>query len=357
MSGAKQEKPLISVLMSVFNGKPYLSEAVESILHQTFADFEFIIIDDGSSDGTTEILEEYAEKDSRIRLIRNDGNIGLTRSLNKGIQVASGKFIARQDADDVSLPERFEKQLHRFADDERLALLGSAYEVIDGEGNTSGVDRYPADDVSIRWQMMFHNGFAHSSVMIRRDVLASHKLSYNEECEFAQDYELWSRILEFGCGANIDEPLIRYRCHGLNAGDVFMVQQQGIACRVAIANMKRFGFEISTKGMTTLRQWYSTETVALCDDFIEIYGILLKALERFSYLHHDEKQSIARIRRCWMVRCLAGFPYRKLLATGYCRLLLNTLFLDPLWLLGKIISLSFCIPSHRGGGSSLSCSA
>ena len=127
-------QPKISVVMSVYNGTPYLRECIESILNQTCKDFEFIIIDDGSSDNTWKILTEYANQNQQIKLFKNEENIGLTKSLNKGLKLAGGEYIARQDADDVSLPDRFELQT-RFLDAHlEVGALGSSAEVIDEQG-------------------------------------------------------------------------------------------------------------------------------------------------------------------------------------------------------------------------------
>src|SRR5687768_10604451 len=126
--------PSISVLMSVYNGARYLSQSIESILAQTFSDFEFIIIDDCSSDSTPQILNEYARQDSRIRIIRNSENKGLTASLNIGLTQAQGRYIARQDADDISLPQRFEKQIHYLEAHPETIVVSSNIGIIDNTG-------------------------------------------------------------------------------------------------------------------------------------------------------------------------------------------------------------------------------
>ena len=157
--------PRISIVMSVYNGEKYLREAVNSILNQTFKDFEFIIINDGSTDGTREILESY--NDPRIILIHK-GNMGLTQSLNKGIALAKGKYIARQDADDISLPERLEKQIEFLERNEKVALLGTAIEIIDEIGNYLQTIKPPTDDSSIRKGIKQNNYFCHGSVIFKR---------------------------------------------------------------------------------------------------------------------------------------------------------------------------------------------
>ncbi len=127
----------ISVVMSVYNGQSYLREAVESILNQTFTDFELILIDDGSTDATGEILDEYATRDARIILSRNQNNIGLTRSLNQGISMSRGKYIARMDADDVSRADRLSRQFEFLEKRPEVGVLGSGYQLMDGADNVA----------------------------------------------------------------------------------------------------------------------------------------------------------------------------------------------------------------------------
>lgn len=199
--------PSISVVMSVFNGKRYLREAVDSILNQTCTDFEFIIIDDGSTDGTAAILDSYI--DPRIRIIRQD-NQGLTKSLNRGIQEATGNFIARQDADDRSFPNRLATQTAFLRSHEDITLVGSAVEVINGDGAVLATFRHPTDPEEIRKTIGNYNCFWHGSVMFRRDSFISLG-GYDEAFVTAQDYDMWLRFSERYRLANLTEPLYAYR--------------------------------------------------------------------------------------------------------------------------------------------------
>jgi glycosyltransferase involved in cell wall biosynthesis len=202
--------PRVSVVMSVYNGERHLSEAIESILVQTFSDFEFIIIDDGSTDGTPTILKGY--NDARIVLIRNQRNIGLACSLNKGLALAQGEYVARMDADDVALPHRFEMQAAFLERHPEIGILGSGCRLIDSTGLERGVYWAPAlSDLHIRWTSLLRNPFWHPTVTMRRDVLVQNGLSYDETFQTTQDYELWTRLLKFTRGANLGELLIRYR--------------------------------------------------------------------------------------------------------------------------------------------------
>jgi glycosyltransferase involved in cell wall biosynthesis len=207
--------PTISVVMSVYNGEKYVDQSVKSILNQTFKDFEFIIIDDGSTDNTLTILLSY--KDERIRLIKNEANIGLTKSLNKGIGLASGEYIARQDADDISLPQRFEKQVTFFNENPEYGLVGCRCYRVDLNNKTIGKELFFTEHNDIVSMLLNDNHFVHSSVMLRKDCIDKVG-SYNEYLKYAQDYDLWLRISEYYKVANLGEflHLWRYSKHGIS---------------------------------------------------------------------------------------------------------------------------------------------
>lgn len=201
--------PKISVIMSVYNGERYLGEAVESILNQTFRDFEFIIVDDGLSDNSLIVINNYAEKDGRIKIIKNEQNIGLTKSLNKALKSAQGEYIARMDCDDVSFPDRFEKQVSFLKDNAEIGIVGCNAMVIDDKGGNVKEVNMPRD---INSYLKKRNCFIHGSVMFRGDIIK--KIGgYNEEMTYAQDYEMWlraSRIYKIGF---VDGFLYKWRVH------------------------------------------------------------------------------------------------------------------------------------------------
>jgi hypothetical protein len=198
--------PKVSVLMSVYNAERHVGEAIESILGQTFRDFEFAIFDDGSTDGTSEILRGF--DDERIMLVENDENIGLTRSLNRGLRLARGEYIVRLDADDVALPERLEKQVQFLDTHPDVGLLGCAVEYIDPQGRTLGFQRVYREELDKL--LAYHNWFHHSATAFRRECL-DRVGSYREAFRYAQDYDLWLRILEQYGVACMPEPLVKIR--------------------------------------------------------------------------------------------------------------------------------------------------
>lgn len=202
-----RHKPTVSVVMSVYNGEKYLRESVESILHQTYMDFEFIIVNDGSVDGTKEILEYYV--DERIVLLHQE-NIGLTKSLNRGIAVARGKYIARQDADDISKPLRLEKQVAFLEKNPDVGLLGTNFTFIDDNGKLLHNSYLPLDNENLQNRLARICTHCHTSVMIRKEALDKVG-GYRDFFKYAQDYDLWLRISEKYKIRNLSSFLVSYR--------------------------------------------------------------------------------------------------------------------------------------------------
>jgi len=204
----KASFPKVSIVMSVYNGEAYLAEALDSIFAQTFSDWELIVVDDGSTDTSGEILDAYS--DSRLVQIRNERNIGQTRSLNRGLKIARGEFIARQDADDVSHPERFRRQIKFMESRPDIGLLGTSYDIIDQRGQILEMIQPPTVDQELREHLESGNIFCHGSIMIRRDCLDLVG-GYNVQFLVAQDYDLWLRLSEHSRLANLEEHLYQYR--------------------------------------------------------------------------------------------------------------------------------------------------
>lgn len=203
--------PKISVLLPVYNGAKHIQTAVDSILNQTCADFELLILDGGSNDGTVDIIKQYTDK--RIRLMTSD-NRSLTKDLNMGLQVAKGDYIARMDADDISQPERFAKQIDFMQNNPDCVALGSSFDVIDDTGAFLFTYQSPYNsDAGYKWGILIHY-MAHPSMMIRADIM--HKIGgYRHYFDFkAEDRDLLYRLSNYGTLHNLQEPLLQYRSHG-----------------------------------------------------------------------------------------------------------------------------------------------
>lgn len=204
--------------MTVYNEeKKYLPEAVESILNQTFTDFEFIIIDDASTDRTAEILDRYT--DSRIIRFRNEKNVGPYISKNKGLAVARGEYIAIMDSDDISLPERFQKQVVYLSTHPEVGVLGTNVAVIDEIGNEDLETNYYFEIYTepevVKWHLLFMVPVQHPSVMMRKHALKSIR-GYSDNLSYAADYDLYLRLSKITKIANLNEKLLLYRWHKSN---------------------------------------------------------------------------------------------------------------------------------------------
>lgn len=236
----KFEPAKVTVLMSAYNAENYIKEAIESILSQTFTDFEFIIINDASTDSTGKIIDSYC--DPRIKVINNEVNSGLAKSLNTGLNEAEGKYIARMDADDVSLPERFRKQYDFMEQKPDVDLCGTFYEAAGVENDAVET---PVTHADIKDMLFFNNCIAHPAVMMRRSTISKFDIKYNENLRSAQDYELWCREADRLKYANIPEILLKYRVHENQTGSAKKKEQDDTADKVRIRNLDKIGVSLT----------------------------------------------------------------------------------------------------------------
>lgn len=200
--------PLVSVIMPVYNGERYLKEAIESILLQTFKDFEFIIINDGSKDNSLNIIQSF--KDSRVKIIDNENNLGIERCLNLGFSLASGKYIARMDCDDISISTRLYEQVKYMEANPDVVVCGSWIKEF-GVGIATKIVKYKKTNDKLNVMLLFGNCMAHPSVIIRAEIIKRYHLEYSDKFKYAEDYELWTRLKEHGKLANLPKVLLLYR--------------------------------------------------------------------------------------------------------------------------------------------------
>lgn len=205
-----KKPPAISVLLSVYNADRYVSLAIESILNQTFTDFELIIVDDCSSDASWDICEKYAQQDKRIVLLRNKSNLGGCETLNVGLRIAKGRYVARQDNDDWSYPDRLAKQLNFMEAHPDVGIVGGSMEIMDGSEKVIGKRTYNFTDSTIRKKIFRYSPFSHPLVMVRKSILDTVGY-YNCEYAPADDYDLYFRIGEASQFANLSDILLKYR--------------------------------------------------------------------------------------------------------------------------------------------------
>ena len=234
--------PRISVLMAVYNGGSLLGPAIESILRQSEKRFEFLIVDDGSTDDSVATIERF--RDPRIRLIRHDTNQGLAASLNTGLAEARGEYIARLDADDLAMPGRLARQADYLDRHPELGLLGSNAIFVDEAGRRIDQSDYPRSPLAVRWASLLQNPFIHSTVMMRRSVLAENALRYDAEMTTTQDYDLWLRCLVHTDAANLSEPTALFRVHGASiSSQCADVQRRNTIALTGKAIEERIGAE------------------------------------------------------------------------------------------------------------------
>jgi hypothetical protein len=203
--------PRVSVVMAVHDGERYVGAAVDSVLAQQFGDLELIVVDDGSTDRTAQIIRQRS--DPRVRLIANDRNLGLAPSLNVGLAEAQGEFVARLDADDVAMPHRLARQVAFMEANPQVALLGSWYVEMAADGTPGSQVKLPTQHWDLRWHLCLYSPFAHSAVLWRRALVAERVGQYDERLAYSMDLDLWRRIAERLDVANVPESLLYLRAH------------------------------------------------------------------------------------------------------------------------------------------------
>lgn len=232
--------PIISVIMSAYNAEKYINQAIDSILTQTFECFEFLIINDGSTDSSELIIRSYNDK--RVKLINNERNIGLTKSLNNGLDLVKSKYILRMDVDDISLSNRLEVQFDFMEQNPDIDIAGSWYQFF---GEKNGISRTPIYHNEIRATLFFKNCIAHPTVIMRNSSLGKFNIKYCENFFYAQDYELWCRVANRLKLANIPEVLLKSRVHQDQIRIANRIEQDIAANLVRKINLEQAGIYLN----------------------------------------------------------------------------------------------------------------
>ena len=204
--------PAVSVLLAVRDGERHLAEALDTLLAQTFRDLELVAVDDASTDGTAALLDAYARRDGRVRVLRLAEHAGLPAALNRGLAACRAPLVARADADDVYRPDRLARQVAFLRRHPDVGVVGSAYDRVSPDGRYLGTRAYPTDHATIRARQLFSGSFLHPSVVFRADVVRAVG-GYDEAYWTAQDTDLWVRLRDRTRFANLPVPLVRYRTH------------------------------------------------------------------------------------------------------------------------------------------------
>lgn len=275
-----ETSPKVSVVMCVWNGEKYLRECIDSILNQSFQDFEFIIVNDGSTDGTAEILQTYAVQDPRVRILENPQNMGIGFSRNKGNGAARGEYIAVMDQDDWSDPSRFAKQVVFLDEHPEIAILGTAF-----WRNNGGKLEYELTQRStvpgvLRWEFLFDCAMLHPTTMMRASLVKSEGFKYVEGVPPSEDFELFTRIVKTHQLTNLEEPLLFYRTHANNTTSVKRVAQMDYAHQVIRRQVLEYtGQDLPEKLVLAFRWPAKIRSVSEAKAIVTIYLKLLQQVQ------------------------------------------------------------------------------
>lgn len=266
---------MVTVLLPVYNASAYLRECIDSILNQTYTDFELLVINDGSTDNSEEIILSYTDK--RIRYVKNETNIKLIATLNKGIDLATGKYIARMDSDDICLPQRLEKQVAFMEANGMVGVCGTWVKTLGLEKDYEVKFRQGHDE--IKFQLFFSNYLHHPTVMLRKSVLTEHNIKYGNYLHI-EDYEMWVRMSRL-CNIEIlPQVLLIYRCHGQNISVVNKDFQENYSAQIRKMQIDELRFDYSPEELNTYEAWINNRMPADIDSLtmlVEFFNKLVVA--------------------------------------------------------------------------------
>jgi hypothetical protein len=302
--------PKVTVLMSVYNAERFVAQAVDSVLSQTFTNFEFLIFEDRSTDSSRDILRSY--DDPRIRLVENTENLGLTRNLAAGMTMARGEFIARMDADDVCVPTRLEQQLAYLDAHPDVSVLGSAVTFFDESGKEF-VAHQPLEHEEIKCTLFYGFTMLHPSVMMRKDDFEKHGLNYDPAFRVSQDHDLWTRAIRVLRFSNLYEPLLQMREHPGKIGRTRKPLQQEFSDLIRRRQLLELGIMPTPHQLTLLAEHETNPTQWTVEDCREFERMLLQIFAANlsnSVFHQDalSRIGISRFRGTCRQLLLLGNP-------------------------------------------------
>lgn len=284
-----KREPLVSIVMPIYNSETYLDEAILSIIHQTYQNWELLVINEfGSNEEGKRIINRYAAIDSRIRLIQNSERLGIAESLNEGLRQARGEYIARMDGDDISLPKRIEKQVEFMENNNDILLCGVQVEVF---GSEKWDWKLETDPTQIRTDALFYSPCVHPTILFRRDVIDKYSIFYNKNYKASEDYDFFTRVLEFGEIANLKEVLFKYRLYSTNATYINNKIGFEIYSDVMERQFHKLGIDFSRQEVDLLSVHYSLkglEGVEVLEKMVAL-DLLLKNI--FYVLYNKYKKS------------------------------------------------------------------
>jgi glycosyltransferase involved in cell wall biosynthesis len=242
----------VSIILPVFNGAQYLEDCLESLWLQSFNDFECIVIDDGSTDDTSIILASQSDK--RLRVLKQNVQGGICKALNLGIEFAHGKYLARMDADDICHPQRLQKQVEFLDKHQQVGFCGTWVRRF-GEGQIPKVFSRPAGFQRIRAFSLFDNPFVHSTIMLRKDLFRKYNVRYRDDFAGAEDYELWTRLMENTVCENLSDVLLDYRVHSQSVTQNKTEIMDNLTCKILYNELCKLGLKPSVHEVLLHRLW------------------------------------------------------------------------------------------------------
>lgn len=250
-------KPLVSVVIPVYNGEKYIEETIKSILNQTYPNFELILVNDCSPDNSHLILHKYEKLDKRVKNVKNQKNIGISSTINNGITHARGKYLAMSDQDDISYPTRFEKEVGFLESHEDFGMVGSCFDNIDDKGNIINSFDPPLNETDFYWWMIFSSPVCAPSVMVRMSCLRENNIEFRSEFDLTQDYDVWSRLCKVSKGINLKDKLTGYRLHSEQNTSTSFAKQQERATQVTIRELAYYlkREDIIREDVVKIRKW------------------------------------------------------------------------------------------------------
>ena len=322
------EAPLVTVLMPVYNGESYLCEAIESILQQSYTNFEFLILNDGSSDRSEEIIRSYT--DSRIRLINNATNMQLIATLNRGLDQAQGKYIVRMDADDISLPQRIERQVEWLEKNPEYGLVGSWFEDFNGT-DTIRTIKYSSDDTHIRIRHLYQTHIAHPTAVLRKSVIDKHNLRFDPDFVHGEDYAFWVQMSAYCKLSNYPEMLVRKRDHPQNVSNKYAQIQSDTCARVKQEQFRQMGLDVS-RDEIELYTRFANPDWAFSKEEMEMMHFLLEKMarenERTSFISMGALKTY--LAEKWFHLCLQNRKIGKTGLSWWNRLSFRNAYTSPL---------------------------
>jgi glycosyltransferase involved in cell wall biosynthesis len=241
--------PLVSVIIPCFNAELYIDDCLQSIVNQSYNNLEIIVLDDGSTDESLTIIQQWVNRDARIKIVKNDQNLKLIKTLNKGLDLCNGKYIARMDADDIALPFRIGHQVNLLESHPQVGITGTFMEMFDEKGNKSKAI-LPLSNERIKAYILTASPFFHPTVLIRKDVLDKYNLKYEENYYRAEDHALWINLLEHCEGMNSHEILLKYRVLDTSEtrlADNNRVERRNILQKIHQLALSKIGLTLSEK--------------------------------------------------------------------------------------------------------------